>query len=407
MKLKKITINKLFGLEYNNFEINLYPAEKITLLYGFNGLGKTTIIKLVSAIISCDLVKLLELHFESASLTFEDNSKLCVKRDSNFKESNIRMLRWKSRKEEKVYYHPISFIEIIGDTETIYNFRIVGSEKHIVSEYSNPQCLDNNSLEKLRKLQEKLLEKVDLHIIFGNRDFNRTTSPYVFQDRIRFNKEELNKKEILCDYQEAKNIIEILSEQLKEIEDKHPELKHHNSITHETYFLFNQLPTNNQIHYYARIPDKLEELEKYLFKNKELLTIEKIQLFENIINKNLGLIYKDVRFTDTSLIVENIYSNDEQLSLGMLSSGEKNILCLFLEIIFLGKGNSIFFIDEPETSLHIEWQSNLVNCLLEICNKYDNQIIITTHSPEVVGEYDGLTTEIRSERFKYGSKFFR
>ncbi|MBR0099759.1 MAG: ATP-binding protein [Treponema sp.] len=407
MKLKKITINKLFGLEYNNFEIDLYPAEKLTLLYGFNGLGKTTIIKLVSAIISCDLLKLLELHFESASLTFEDNSKLCVNRDSNFEGSNIRKLFWKSRKEEKDYYHPISFIEITGKTETLYNFRIVGSEKHIVYEYSHPQCLDNDSLEKLRKLQEKLLEKVDLHIIFGNRDFNRTTSPYAFKDRIKFNKEDLNKKEILCDYQEAKDIIEILSAQLKEVEYKHPELKKHNSITGSTYFLFNQLSADTQMHYYARIPDKLEELEKYLFKNKELLTIEKIQLFENIINNKLGLIYKDVRFADTSLVVENIYSNDEQLALGMLSSGEKNILCLILEIIFLGKSNSIFFIDEPETSLHIEWQSNLVNCLLEICNKYDNQIIITTHSPEIVGEYDGLTTEIRSERFKYGTKFFR
>ena len=387
MKLKKITINKLFGLEYNNFEINLYPAENLTLLYGFNGLGKTTIIKLVSAIISCDLVKLLELHFESASLTFEDNSKICVNRDSNFEDSNIRKLFWKSLKEEKDYYHPISFIEITGNTETLYNFRIVGSEKHIVYEYANPQYLDDNSLIKLDELQKKLLAKVDLHIIFGNRDFNRTTSPDAFKDRIKFNKEDLNKKEILCNIQEAKDIITILSAQLQEIKDKHS--------------------ADTPIHFYARIPDKLEELEKKIFENRKELTSEKIRLFENIVNKKLGLIYKDVRFTDTSLVVENVYSNDKQLTLEMLSSGEKNILCLFLEIIFFGKGNSIFLIDEPETSLHLEWQSNLVNCLLEICNKYDNQIIITTHSPEIVGEYDGLTTEIRSERFKYGSKFFR
>ena len=394
MKLKKITINKLFGLEYNNFEIDLYPAEKLTLLYGFNGLGKTTIIKLVSAIISCDLVKLLELHFESASITFEDNSQLCVNRNSNFKDLNIRKLFWKSLKEEKDYYHPISFSEITENTETLYNFRIVGSEKHIVYEYANPQYLDDKSLVKLKNLQKKLLAKVDLHIIFGNRDFNRTTSPEAFKDRIIFNKEDLNKKEIHCNYQEAKDIIEILSAQvysakLEETKDGHS--------------------TDTPIYFYARIPDKLEELEKELFdiNNRDKLTSEKIRLFEDIVNKKLGLIYKDVRFSDTSLVVENVYSNDKQLTLGMLSSGEKNILCLFLEIIFFGKSNSIFFIDEPETSLHIEWQSNLVNCLLEICNKYDYQVIITTHSPEVVGEYDGLTTEIRSERFKYGSKFFR
>ncbi|MBR4322373.1 AAA family ATPase [Treponema sp.] len=393
MKLKKITINKLFGLEYNNFEIDLYPAEKLTLLYGFNGLGKTTIIKLVSAIISCDLVKLLELHFESASLTFEDNSKLCVNRDLNFEDSNIRILFWKSLKEQKDYYHPISFIEITENTETLYNFRIAGAEKHIIYEYANPQYLDDNSLVKLEELQKKLLAKVDLHIIFGNRDFNRTTSPEAFKDRVKFNKEDLNKKEIRCNYQEAIDIIailsaQLLSAQLKEIKDEHS--------------------TDTPIYFYAQIPDKLEELEEELFdiNNRNKLTSEKIRLFEDIINKKLGLIYKNVRFTDTSLIVENVYSNDRQLELKMLSSGEKNILCLFLEIIFTGQSNSIFFIDEPETSLHIEWQSNLVNCLLEICNKYDYQVIITTHSPEIVGEYDGLTTEIRSERFKYGTRFF-
>lgn len=66
-----------------------------------------------------------------------------------------------------------------------------------------------------------------------------------------------------------------------------------------------------------------------------------------------------------------------------LSAGEKQMLsflcyCMFAE-------NSIIFIDEPELSLHPDWQRLLIPTLLEIAPT--NQFFIATHSPFIYAKY--------------------
>lgn len=413
MKLKNIKIEKLFGLEENNFIIPLFPEEKVTLLYGFNGLGKTSIIKLISSVVSCDLPKLLELNFSEIELTFDDSTLLTVKRDPNYTERNIQILRTKSLRNKSEAFHPISYVETNNSGEKeLYFFKLIGEELHrsTYNDY-NPRYLEESSFKRLRLLQSKLQSKIDLHIIFGNRDFNRIEEPNKFEDHIRFKRNILNKKTILCTYQEAEAIVKNLSKQIKDIEKAHPELwqtTYNPALKkEEKHFKSNELPKGLRLSYSTEIPDKLIELNNELFNKLDYKhPAEKISLFEDIINKRLGLLYKNIRFTNSTLKIEPIYKKDPEVPLTNLSSGEKNIICLFLELIFFGTGNSVFFIDEPETSLHIEWQSHLVDCLLEVCNKYNIQVIITTHAPEIIGEYDGLTTEIASERFRHGNKFF-
>ena len=392
MKLKHITIQKLFDLEGNNYDIQLYPNKNVSLLYGFNGVGKTTIIKLISLILSCNLKELTALKFSNVEILFEDNSKLIVKRETDAEyQDNIRMIRRKSIIENKDYYHPLSFTEISAEGKSVeYKFRIVGNERRVAIEYMYPQCLDEQSQTKLKKLQNNLLKKVDLHVIYANRDFNRVREPYIFGDRIQFPEENLNIRNIFCTYYEAMQIIVQLRNQIKQIED------------------VNNIPKGLQLYFPIELPDKLESLVKELFNKKNVsLPQKKVAQFEKIINTRMGLVWKDIKITNEGLIIQNVYPQDNALLLDDLSSGEKNLICLFLEIIFFGKSNSVFFIDEPETSLHVEWQSHLVECLLEICKKENIQVIIATHSSEVVGEYDGLTTEIAPERFRNGDKSFR
>lgn len=50
------------------------------------------------------------------------------------------------------------------------------------------------------------------------------------------------------------------------------------------------------------------------------------------------------------------------------------------------RGNIIYAIEEPETSQHIAHQILLVNALKQIASQSNAQIIITTHSPEIVKE---------------------
>ncbi len=66
-----------------------------------------------------------------------------------------------------------------------------------------------------------------------------------------------------------------------------------------------------------------------------------------------------------------------------LSSGERQLLLLLVEISRRIKPGSIVLIDEPEISLHPAWQRGLVVALDKIIEQYDAQVIMATHSPEI------------------------
>ena len=74
-----------------------------------------------------------------------------------------------------------------------------------------------------------------------------------------------------------------------------------------------------------------------------------------------------------------------------LSSGEKQMLAILLTVLVEDDLSYVLFMDEPEVSLHIEWQKRLIDLCLEL--NPNVQIILTTHSPAVVmnGWTDAVT----------------
>ena len=74
-----------------------------------------------------------------------------------------------------------------------------------------------------------------------------------------------------------------------------------------------------------------------------------------------------------------------------LSSGEKQILIILLTVLVEDNQPYVLFMDEPEVSLHMEWQKRLVDLCIEL--NPNVQIILTTHSPAIVmnGWVDSVT----------------
>lgn len=70
------------------------------------------------------------------------------------------------------------------------------------------------------------------------------------------------------------------------------------------------------------------------------------------------------------------------ISLGRLSSGEKQILRLLIDTL-RAESNSLI-VDEPELSLHIDWQRSLLGTMRTL--NPSAQIIVATHSPEIMAE---------------------
>lgn len=67
-----------------------------------------------------------------------------------------------------------------------------------------------------------------------------------------------------------------------------------------------------------------------------------------------------------------------------LSSGEKQILLILLTVLVQDFEHYVLLMDEPEASLHIEWQQKLISTIREL--NPNVQLILTTHSPAVIME---------------------
>lgn len=92
---------------------------------------------------------------------------------------------------------------------------------------------------------------------------------------------------------------------------------------------------------------------------------------------------------DSNEILFNQYG--ETIPPYMLSSGEKQILVILLTALVQEGRPGVMLMDEPEISLHIEWQQRLIT-LVRTMNP-NTQIILCTHSPAIImdGWMDAVT----------------
>ncbi|WP_405645784.1 AAA family ATPase [Streptomyces sp. NBC_00019] len=75
-----------------------------------------------------------------------------------------------------------------------------------------------------------------------------------------------------------------------------------------------------------------------------------------------------------------IKQGEEEIPLEALSSGQKQVVRLLVECLAAGPNSVI--VDEPEISMHVDWQHRLVNAMRTINPR--TQLILATHSPEVM-----------------------
>jgi ABC-type glutathione transport system ATPase component len=101
--------------------------------------------------------------------------------------------------------------------------------------------------------------------------------------------------------------------------------------------------------------------------------------FQDIVDELFAETGKKIVRTENEIRFSQI---GETLVPYQLSSGEKQMLAILLTVLVEDGQPHVLFMDEPEVSLHIEWQKRLIDLVLEL--NPNVQIILTTHSPAVI-----------------------
>ena len=75
-------------------------------------------------------------------------------------------------------------------------------------------------------------------------------------------------------------------------------------------------------------------------------------------------------------------NSEKRISMYELSSGEKQLLCILMTVLMQEQKDVIMFMDEPEISLHVDWQEILIE-RIRLLNP-NCQMIIATHAPSLL-----------------------
>ena len=103
--------------------------------------------------------------------------------------------------------------------------------------------------------------------------------------------------------------------------------------------------------------------------------------FQDMIDELFSYTHKTIDRKSNDIV---FYQNGERLLPYKLSSGEKQMLVILLTVLVRDDDHCVLFMDEPEASLHIEWQQKLIGMIRSL--NPNVQLILTTHSPAVIME---------------------
>jgi predicted ATPase len=135
----------------------------------------------------------------------------------------------------------------------------------------------------------------------------------------------------------------------------------------------------------------LEDFEQRVNIYNEI--IHKASFFEDMLeSKDLG----NKKITvDKNKGFSVITDAGQELKLSNLSSGEQQEIILLYELLFKVTEDSLVLIDEPETSMHVEWQRQFIPDLKKIRQVNNNlSFLIATHSPQIIGNDWDLTVDL-------------
>jgi len=131
-----------------------------------------------------------------------------------------------------------------------------------------------------------------------------------------------------------------------------------------------------------RIVEHLRLLDEYIEARNALR--DPITRFLSLVNGFLEQTNKNVSVANNGQLTVRIKGRDEQRPISALSSGERQLLVMLAHLSLNPElvGSGVFIVDEPELSLHIDWQEKFVDAIREANPKV--QLILATHSPAII-----------------------
>jgi len=410
IRLKKI---KIIGFKDPSYEKELvFSTEPISVIYGENGSGKTTFLKILFAVFSKDEKILLQEKVSRIEIDYQKddfcNTIIIKKTDKN-------TIDWGNN------------LDIFNTTSILF-----GVHRGVIQEKTNDIILDKNTFSEENAFSNKknfLEENTFSYLnalfqknIFGKNTFLEEniflkkiiTESHLSTDFVKINDIQ---NAIVSQFQKGQNIV---SDKIKkaffetiekavEIDETGQDFLLPNDfekrIKDKKSFILKAIPKENS-YLTKRIKIYLETGDTTLTEKSKIFRAMLLNIIESAEEQNPTLeaitklieIFNEHLYKDKKLIVdiENAYidlGNDKFHNLTELSSGERNLLSLLTLFLIIGNERNFLMIDEPEISLNIKWQRDFLPLLSRLNSKA--QIIVASHSPSIAHKNSKYLVELK------------
>ena len=232
---------------------------------------------------------------------------------------------------------------------------------------------------EISEYRRDILEKVDITF---NDDFEKLKELDIIRHLKYANYDEKND---IKTYKETVSLFKVLPKLIYiPTEINFSEVKTETTNFYREYSFFNIVDFNM----IKDIPSYIVSRIIYMLgQNENLTMLDARKKVTEEINGIFNILELDVKLKGISKDGKNmpIFENSqgEEFDINELSSGEKQLFLRTLSIKMLEPEDSIILIDEPELSLHPKWQQQIIKVYQSIGK--NNQIILATHSPHILG----------------------
>lgn len=442
MKIKEIEIRSLFG--YFDHKIPMKTNERITIIHGPNGVGKTTVLRLVHDLFRYRFYSLLVTPFDRIVVRFKPKDSLTVVRTKEGISKDSTKLKLTYRVGSKRVEHTVSLrsrevlgryppsilermidnIERIGPSE--WYDEITGktmSLDEVVFLYGHflPSDIQKSVIPVPEEIK-RLLEIFNIVLVETQRLFTMSKD----EEPTHRRRSEIPAQRITVEQYSADMVSRIqrcqresgaLGASLDSIfpqrllESKLPRIATEENIRSEY---------SRQSEYRDRfmragliaaetpvsLPSEgLTDSERkvlwiYLSDVKQKLEVfdpllRRVELFKDIVNSRFS--YKKFKVDRERGF---IFESDHDKSIvppRALSSGEQHELVLTYQLLFMAEAGSLIFIDEPELSLHVTWQRKFLEDIARISELADLDFLVATHSPSIIHNRRDLMVKLAGE----------
>lgn len=412
IRIKKIQVEQLFGIY--NYTLEQSENSNFMIFYGDNGCGKTTILSLLYHLMNSEergghRTAIGSIPFLLFSVFLSDGKMITAKRESVedpgykilFEYNNTKIVYFWSPVESNSSTNKKNYTLFCRYlTDLRINPLFLSANRRIYDEYEER----NNRVYRINRYNEDITEMISnrniddeltlsqvvdqfqrwIHgmIISSTNEGNKTIGEH-YLGIIRNIKSFDKKKDVNLTKERIRKLI-------------------HNNQKYIQFGLSTDLFSDE----FRDTINSLDEkewlsvrpvLESYLSSIE--LRLDALSFLQSVLQK-LELYFSNL-FKDKSVSINAGYGiaiaskNGVRLELKNLSSGERQFLYLVCRVITSINNSSIILMDEPEISLNIKWQRDFLDVLNSLIGKNKTQIIIATHSLEMITPYLSSVVQLK------------